>query len=143
MDGNKTQKSDKVVLIYDGNCPICSGTVAWIKGHERKDSIEVLTCQSDIIKKRYPFIEEAACMKAMQLVLPDGGMLAGEKALPEIVKRLERYHFAAALFKLPGANIIARRFYRWFADRRYPIAKVLFPDKRSGMHHDDKGNTNS
>jgi predicted DCC family thiol-disulfide oxidoreductase YuxK len=129
MDSRNNVRSDKVVLIYDGQCPICSGTVAWIKDHEKEDSIEMLTCQSDDVKKRYPLIEEDVCMQAMQLVLPDGGVLAGEKALPEIFKRLKRFHSAAALFKLPGSGIIARNFYRWFAGRRYHIAKVLFPNK--------------
>jgi predicted DCC family thiol-disulfide oxidoreductase YuxK len=122
-------QSDKVVLIYDGQCPICSGTVAWIRDHEKEGSIETLTCRSDDVKKRYPFIEEDVCMEAMQLVLPDGGVLAGEKALPEIFKRLKRYRAAALLFKLPGSNIMARNFYRWFAARRYHIAKKLFPNK--------------
>ncbi len=80
-------------------------------------------------------------MQAMQLVLPDGGVLAGEKALPEILKRLKRYSPAASLFKLPGSNIIARLFYRWFADRRYHIAKILLSNKRSSRRHDDKGKT--
>ena len=63
----------------------------------------------------------------MQLVLPDGTVLAGEKALPEILKRLKRYSSLSSFFKLPGAEGVSRSFYRWFADRRYHIADVLFP----------------
>ena len=64
------------------------------------------------------------------MVLPDGKILSGEKALPEILKRLKRYSPAAALFSLPGSEILSRSFYRWFADNRYHIAGVLFPDKK-------------
>jgi predicted DCC family thiol-disulfide oxidoreductase YuxK len=64
-------------------------------------------------------------MKAMHLVLPDGTVLSGEKALPEIFKRLRRYRPAAVFFKLPGANILSRVFYRWFADRRYRIVRFF------------------
>lgn len=71
-------------------------------------------------------------MRAMQLILPDGQVLGGEKALPEIVKRLKRFSPAAALFDLPGSETLARSFYRWFADNRYHIANVLFPDKKKG-----------
>ncbi len=136
--GNNNSRSEQAVLIYDGGCPICSNTVVWIKDHERKDAFEMLPCQSEVRKKRFPFMEEATCMQAMQLVLPNGTVLAGEKALPEIVKRLKRYHAAAALFSVPGSNAVARVFYRWFAERRYRIANLLFPHKDRLHHHGKK-----
>ena len=120
----------KAVLIYDGDCPVCAETIRWIRENERKDSFEMLPCQSGEVRKRFPLIEPAACMQAMQLILPDGKILSGEKALPEILKRLKRYSPAAALFSLPGSEILSRSFYRWFADNRYYIAGVLFPDKK-------------
>lgn len=123
------ERQKKAVLIYDGNCPVCGKTVAWIKGNEKKGEFEMLPCQSETMKQRFPSIERAVCMQAMQLVLPDGAVLSGEKALPEILKRLRRYSPAAALFKLPGSEILSRAFYRWFANRRYHIAKLLFPKK--------------
>ena len=138
MDSRKKIKSesDKAVLIYDGSCPICSNTVAWIKEHEQKDAFEMLPCQSEDRKRRYPAMEETTCMHAMQLVLPNGVVLSGEKALPEIFTRLRRYRAAAGLFKLPGSNTIARAFYRWVADRRYRLGRVLFPHwKRSDHDH--------
>jgi predicted DCC family thiol-disulfide oxidoreductase YuxK len=131
-------ESGKAVLIYDGNCPICSNTVAWIKEHEQRDVFEMLPCQSEDRNKRYPRMEESTCMQAMQLVLPGGNVLAAEKALPEIFKRLKRYRAAAGLFKLPGSNILARAFYRWFAGRRYRIAKILYPHSNRTPHHGKK-----
>jgi predicted DCC family thiol-disulfide oxidoreductase YuxK len=131
-------ESEKAVLIYDRSCPICSNTVAWIKEHEQKDAFEMLPCQSEDRKKRYPFLDETVCMQALQLVLSGDNVLAGEKALPEIFKRLKRYHAAAGLFKLPGSNMIARAFYRWFADRRYFIAKILHLRKNHYHHHGNK-----
>lgn len=129
MDRRINSRSGNAVLIYDGECPICSSAMGWIMDHEA-GSLEVLTCRSNEMKKRYPLITETDCMQAMQLVLPDGDVLAGEKALPEIIKRLhKRYRSAAALFKLPGSTIIARVFYRWFASRRYRLAKMLFPKR--------------
>ncbi len=123
------ERQQNAVLIYDGNCPVCGKTVAWIKGNEKKGAFEMLPCQAASMKRRFPSIERAVCMRAMQLVLPDGAVLSGEKALPEILKRLRRYSSVAAIFKLPGSEIISRAFYRWFADRRYHIARLLFPKK--------------
>jgi predicted DCC family thiol-disulfide oxidoreductase YuxK len=116
---------DKAALIYDGSCPICSKTIEWIEENEREDAFEMVSCQSDDMPARFPHVERAACMRAMHLVLPDERTLAGEKALPEIFKRLIKYRGAASLFRIPGAKMLSRAFYRWFADRRYSIAHLL------------------
>ena len=93
------------------------------------DAFEFIPCKSDEVRRRFPSIEPAVCLQAMQLVLPDGAVLSGEKAMPEILKRLKRYSAAAEFFKLPGTETISRAFYRWFADNRYHIEDVLFPTK--------------
>ena len=121
-------ESGRAVLIYDGDFP--QKTVVWIRENIRKDSFEMVPCQSEEARKRYSVVEKAVCMQAMQLILPGGEVLSGEKALPEIVKRLKRYGPAAALFELPGSGLLSRSFYRWFADNRYHIANILFPDKK-------------
>jgi len=112
----------KTTLIYDAGCPVCSKTVKWIEENEVKDSFEMLPCGSETLDAIFPDIERAACARAIHLVLPDGAVLSGEKALPEIFKRLRRYRLIAVLFRLPGATLVSRIFYRWFADRRYRIA---------------------
>ncbi len=122
----------KTALIYDAACPICSTIVKWIEKREEKDSFEMVACQSETLDARFPSVDRAACMQAMHLVLPDGTILRGEKALPEIFKRLKRYQPLAVLFRLPGAELLGRIFYRWFAARRYAIAGLfhsLFPKK--------------
>jgi predicted DCC family thiol-disulfide oxidoreductase YuxK len=123
-------KKEKAVLIYDGECPVCRKTIAWIRDNMRENSFEMLPCQTEETRQRFPSIEKAVCMQAMQLILPDGRVLSGELALPEILKRLKRYSAAAALFDLPGSAALSRAFYRWFADNRYQIAETLFPEKK-------------
>jgi predicted DCC family thiol-disulfide oxidoreductase YuxK len=137
------ERRNKAVLIYDGNCPVCGKTVAWIQDNAKRGAFEMLPCQSESMKQRFPAIKRAVCMQAMQLVLPDGTVLSGEKALPEILRRLERYGSAAALFKLPGSEILSRAFYRWFADRRYHIARLLFPRKGKRSRKRRKNTTSS
>jgi predicted DCC family thiol-disulfide oxidoreductase YuxK len=72
-------------------------------------------------------IEKADCLQAMHLVLPDGTVFVGEQAAPEIFRRLRRYRWAAVLFDLPGAGILSRLFYRWFARHRHRAAGFFFP----------------
>jgi predicted DCC family thiol-disulfide oxidoreductase YuxK len=118
-------KPGKAAIIFDKNCPICSSTVKWIGENETRGSFEMVPCQSEAITSRFPEIVQAECMNAMHLVLPDGTVIVGDKALPEIIRRLRRYRLAAVLFKLPGASALSRIAYRWFADRRYRIARIL------------------
>jgi predicted DCC family thiol-disulfide oxidoreductase YuxK len=126
---DRTGKEERAVLIYDEECPICRKTARWVERNKRGDVFEMLACQAEGVRSRFPFMEETVCMKAMQLILPDGRVLPGEKALPEIINRLGRYHWVAWFFRLPGLGVLFHAFYRWFADRRYRIARILFPDK--------------
>ena len=117
-----------VVLVYDADCPVCRASADWVRRNAvAPDAFEFLPCRSEETRSRFPAIAEAACLQAMHLVLPDGTILAGERALPEILHRTRRFRRAAILFRLPGAGILARFLYRAFADRRHRISKRLFP----------------
>jgi hypothetical protein len=48
--------------------------------------------------------------------------------------RLRRYRIVALLFKLPGAGVLCRIAYRWFAGRRYRIAAILSHVMKGGTH---------
>ena len=120
------------VLIYDGECPICRGAADWVRRNATTDAFDYLSCHSEELTRRFPAIARAACLQAMHLVLPDGSILIGEKAVPEILSRLKgrRHRWAAALFRLPGAGLLSGAFYRWFAGRRYHVSKLLSSGKR-------------
>ena len=117
-----------VALVYDADCPACRAAADWVRRNAAAaDTFEFLPCRSEETRSRFPAIAEAACLQAMHLVLPDGAFLAGEQALPEILRRTRRHRWAAVLFRLPGAGILSRLLYHAFADRRHRIAKRFFP----------------
>lgn len=117
-----------VVLVYDADCPVCRAAADWVRRNAAvPDPFEYLPCRSAETRSRFPAITETACLQAMHLVLPNGTILAGEQALPEILRRTRRYRRAAVLFRLPGAGILSRFLYRGFARRRHRIAERLFP----------------
>ena len=117
-----------VVLIYDAECPVCRAATDWVlRNAVDRNAIETLPCRSEETRARFPAVTETACLQAMHLVLPDGTILAGERALPEILRRTRRYRLAADLFRLPGAGILSRLLYRAFARRRHRISLLLPP----------------
>jgi len=116
------------VLIFDAECPVCRAAADWVRRNAvGPDTFEYLSCRSAETRRRFPAIEEAACLQAMHLVLPGGTILAGERALPGILHRTRRYREAAVLFRLPGAGILSRFLYRAFARRRHRISRLFTP----------------
>lgn len=113
------------VLIYDGACPFCQGAMTWIQRRARPGQFEFLPCQSQERRARFPRMSDQACLEALQLVLPDGRVLAGDAAIPEILQRLRGWRWLTRLFRLPGAAVFAPRLYRWVARNRYAISCAL------------------
>ena len=113
------------VVIYDGSCRLCQGSVVWLSRRALRGRFEFLPCQAAERRARFPWMEERACLEAIQLVLPDGRVLPGEKAIPEILKRLRGWRILAALFRVPGTGFVARRVYAWVARNRYSISCAL------------------
>ena len=114
------------VLIYDAECPMCRASAMWLMrlGLSRK-AIELLPCRSPLRAERYPDISESACLTAMQLVLPDGRVLAGADAVPELLRRIRGVGWLAAFFALPGLRPLARVVYGWIARNRMKISCAL------------------
>jgi predicted DCC family thiol-disulfide oxidoreductase YuxK len=126
-----TAEADRAVVIYDGLCPLCQESVSWLSGRARRGALEFLPCQAAERRARFPWLEEQRCIEAIQLVLPDGRALSGAAAVPEILKRLRRWRWLAAAFRMPGMGLLAPRAYAWIARRRYRISAVL----GLGRHH--------
>ena len=118
----------KVILIYDGNCSLCCGCMKWIKQHAKnEDEFEFIKCESEERKKRFPEIENEACLEALHLIRPDNHILVGDKSLPEIVSMLRNLQWLAILFRLPIARSVLYIVYRLIANNRYIISKMILP----------------
>ena len=115
----------RAVLIYDGACGLCRGGVSWISRRAVRGHFEFLPCQAAERRVRYPWMGERVCLEAMQLILPDGRVLAGDAAIPEILRRLRGWRWLAGLFRLPGVEILAPRLYAWVARHRDQISCML------------------
>ncbi|MBI1847079.1 MAG: DUF393 domain-containing protein [Candidatus Rokubacteria bacterium] len=111
------------VLIYDGECALCRASALWILRRVRgEDALEILPCRSPVRRARFPQVAEDVCLTAMQLVLPDGRVLAGADAVPELLGRMRGWRRLAWVFSLPGARPLARRVYAWIAEHRVRIS---------------------
>jgi predicted DCC family thiol-disulfide oxidoreductase YuxK len=119
------------VLVYDGECPVCSRAVRWLKNNIDQRSFEMLPYQSYDLDIRFPFLKQEELMKEIHLIFQDGTVVSGSDTFPVIANKLKRHPVMSILFKLPGALFMNRILYRWFAPRRYSIANFFtFPYSR-------------
>ena len=110
-------------LIYDGDCAMCRGSALWIMRRAlSRGALEILPCRSGVRQERFPQVSEAACLDAMQLVLPDGRVLSGADAVPELFRRIRGWGWVAGVFGVPGVRPVARRVYAWIARNRMKIS---------------------
>jgi predicted DCC family thiol-disulfide oxidoreductase YuxK len=113
-------------LIYDGECSMCRASALWIMRRAlSRGALEILPCRSGVRRERFPQVSEEACLAAMQLVLPDGRVLSGADAVPELLPRIRGWGWVAGLFALPGVRPMARRVYAWIARNRMRISCTL------------------
>jgi predicted DCC family thiol-disulfide oxidoreductase YuxK len=87
-----------------------------------RGELEILPCRSGARRARFPRVTDEACMTAMQLVLPDGRVLSGADAVPELLRRIRGWGWVAGMFALPGARPLARRLYAWMARNRMRLS---------------------
>jgi predicted DCC family thiol-disulfide oxidoreductase YuxK len=120
------------VLIYDGDCAFCKSACDWIRARSDSEAFEFLPCQSDERRQRFPTIVESECMDAMQLVLSDGTVFSGERALPHILRQLRRWHWAARIFSIPGVSLLAPVAYRLIARNRMAISTLITRKSEGG-----------
>lgn len=116
---------DKPTLIYDGDCGVCGRAIAWLRANVPEDRIDLLPCQDPERAEAFPEISEAACMEAVQLVMPDRTVYSAEQAIPPVLRLTRRWGWLGFLFQLPGASLVTPAVYRWIARNRYAISAFL------------------
>ncbi|MDR4509643.1 MAG: DUF393 domain-containing protein [Candidatus Brocadiaceae bacterium] len=103
----------------------------WVELHAiRKEVFEFLPCQSEERKRRYPEITEEACLRSLQLILPDNRILEDNELLPEILKRLRGFRWLYLLCKVSVTRQLLIVLYRWISRNRYIISRVIQPLSR-------------
>jgi len=116
----------EAVLIYDGDCPLCTKAVRWVQAHARSGVIEVLPCQAEERGARFPQVSGEDCMRSVQLVYADGRVYSGEAALPHLFHLMGgRWAWFARFFGLPGVSLIGPRVYHWVAAHRYALSRFV------------------
>ena len=109
------------MLLYDGDCAFCRAWVARLRQLDRSGSIAFVPAADrwDIVG--LPMVGDDQLDRAMHLVTADGTVLAGARALPEILRYLPRHRWLRLLWGMPGVPWLADRIYSAIARRRHQL----------------------
>jgi predicted DCC family thiol-disulfide oxidoreductase YuxK len=114
---------ERATLIFDGDCGLCQAAVGRVRSWDRKGRLDYVAFQDPTVERFR--IGLPALAAAMHLLLPDGQVFAGADAVPHILQRLPGKAWLAGLFQIPGVLPVARRIYRWIAERRHCSVRGL------------------
>lgn len=120
--GREPQAPAEPTLIYDGECGLCREAATMLQSWDRERRIVLVPFQDEAGTRRFG-IALPALAAAMHLVLPDGRVFAGADAVPELLRYLPGKRWMRWLFAVPGLRPVARRVYRYVAERRHCLVR--------------------
>ena len=109
------------VLLYDGDCGFCREWLGRLQRWDAHHAIEYVPTRERDSVGWLPPLPLAELNRAMHLVLPDGRVYSGARALVALLPLLPRGRLPALAFRLPGVQPIADRIYAWIAARRHRL----------------------
>lgn len=114
--GSVSQKDNKPVLIYDGDCKFCR---LWIARWGPLTSDAVVYHPSQEVGKRYPQISPKYFECSVYFVDPDGSFCSGAQAVFKVLSYAPNGKwFLRAYEKIPGFAAISEWVYKQIAKNR-------------------------
>ena len=122
------------MLLYDGHCRFCTAQGRNMLRLARPGAIELVSFQEEGVLARFHGLTHEACMKAMQLVAPDGRVFSGAEAA---VRALGTRAIGklAYIYYVPLIRQLADLIYWIIAKNRYRLGgKVECADDACALH---------
>ncbi|MBX3404966.1 MAG: DUF393 domain-containing protein [Phycisphaeraceae bacterium] len=107
-----------MVVLFDGNCGLCTRAAARLKRWAAPDAIECVSFREPGVLERFPQVSAAACEQAMQLVLPDGRVVSGAEVVFRALATRGLFRPLLWAYRLPGARHAIDATYRLIARNR-------------------------
>lgn len=107
------------VLVYDGDCALCSSSVRALQRMVRRLPVVVAWQQADLDALG---LNEAECSEAVQWVSADGNRQSGASAIAATFRYAGRgWVMVGVMLDAPGLRHVAARLYGWVARNRHRL----------------------
>lgn len=110
------------VLIYDGQCNFCKGSVKYLRALDWTGRLAYISLHDERVGQRWPELTYDQLMDQIWLVSKSGRPHGGADALRYLSLRMPSLWCLAPLLNLPLSMPLWRWFYRLIARNRYRIA---------------------
>lgn len=112
------------VMLFDGDCGICQTTANWVaRLDRRRHRITCLPAQRAPLAELHPGLTLAECLKAVQVVTPDGQLHAGWDAVVALAPALWIVRPLEWADRVPALRRLCERAYDWIARNRYRLSR--------------------
>jgi predicted DCC family thiol-disulfide oxidoreductase YuxK len=118
------QRPDADVVIYDGNCRICTAQVRKLPWWDCQKRLAYLSLHDPEVARRYPDLTHDTLMREMYIVDHHGGRHRGAAAIRYLSRRLRRLWWLAPVLHIPGSLPLWQWLYRQIANRRYRFGRT-------------------
>jgi predicted DCC family thiol-disulfide oxidoreductase YuxK len=111
------------ILLYDPDCGFCRWSLGWVLAADRTRRVRPVPLGSPEADQLLADMDREERMASWHLVAPDGRRWSAGYAAPPLLRLLPAGRApAAALAAAPG---ITDRVYRWVADHRSTISRLI------------------
>jgi predicted DCC family thiol-disulfide oxidoreductase YuxK len=128
------ERPEADVVIYDGNCGICTAQVSRLPYWDCQAKLAYLSLHDPEVERRWPDVSRDRLMQEMLVVDRHGGRHWGAEAIRYLTRRLRRLWWAAPLAYFPGSMLVWRPLYRWVARNRYRLSGSECADGSCAIH---------
>lgn len=110
------------LVIFDGRCDFCR---IWIEYWKSLTGPRVAYAPSQEVGKHFPQIPPEEFGQSVQLVMPDGNVMSGARAVFMTLTFTPRMHWLLWAYEhVPGFAAITEAAYRWVARHRALLYRV-------------------
>jgi hydroxyacylglutathione hydrolase len=110
-------------VLYDGQCEICQGSVAWLKTLDLENKTSCLPVSAEVLASLDSRLRMDDCLRQLHVVTPEGRILVGWDAVASLARLFpSTWLVGAAGQRFPFRNA-GRLLYGFVARNRYSLSK--------------------
>jgi predicted DCC family thiol-disulfide oxidoreductase YuxK len=126
---SRVQGPAKATVLYDGDCGLCTRTVAVLRSLDLRGRVTFFDIWRDwpAIQARFPALPQPALAADMHVISDDGRVFKGFDGYRALMWVLPLGWLALPLLYLPGVRPVGARVYRAVADNRTTAGCAVNP----------------
>ena len=110
-------------VLYDGQCEICQGCVAWLKTLDRENKTLPLAISPEVLSTVDSRLRLDECLRQLHVVTPKGEILVGWDAVASLARLFPFTWIIGMLGQWFPFRNIGRLLYGFVATNRYSLSK--------------------